>query len=373
MIIATLYKTAKNKKKQQWIIEVKDDMFRTSEGYIGGAITTTDWTKCEGKNIGRTNETTPHDQAILEAKAKIYKQFDKGWSENIDNEEVLFIAPMLAHKYTDYKDYVKGSLIGVASQPKLDGLRCIGTNKGLFSRNGKPIVAAPHIFTEVLDLLSHLPDNVMIDGELYNHELKADFNKIMSLVRKTKPTAEDLKESESLLQYHIYDMICEGNFIERSDVLSELLCFNTQPVYKYLHLVETYHAANNQETLDKLYQDYLADGYEGQMIRMPNSSYQNCRTKDLLKRKEFQDDEFEIIDIEEGLGNRSGMMGRVKFKMKDGKTFDANARGTHEYFKELLHNKQKYIGKFATVRYQNLTPGESVPRFPVMIDIRFDL
>lgn len=365
----TLYKKDKKGKQQIWTIEVEQHTFRTTEGYEGGAMTTTEWTVCEGKHIGKKNETRPQEQAQQEAWSKIKKQKDKGWSEDITEDVKVKILPMLAHKYNDHIEYVK-SKEGVATQPKLDGLRCVADYLAMYSRNGKPIVSAPHIMAEIKDLIEGLPFPMMLDGELYNHDLKADFNKIMSLARKTKPTAEDFNQSEQLLQYHVYDIVCAGSFVERHSALRSLI---EQGNYKYIKLVETnFIPVDNLWLIDKYYGDYLTAGYEGQMIRIPGSSYQDCRTKDLLKRKEFQDDEFVILDIEEGLGNRSGMMGRIKFKTKDGKAFDSNARGTHEYFKELLMHKNRYIGKKATVRYQNITP-DGVPRFPVMIDIRNDI
>jgi hypothetical protein len=81
--------------------------------------------------------------------------------------------------------------------------------------------------------------------------------------------------------------------------------------------------------------------------------------------------EFKIVDIIEGDGNRSGMMGRIQFSI-EGKSFYSNARGNNQYFRDLLKNKRNYIGKMATVRYQNLTP-DGIPRFPVMIGVRFDI
>jgi len=117
-----------------------------------------------------------------------------------------------------------------------------------------------------------------------------------------------------------------------------------------------------------LYAEYLKDGQEGQMIRI-NDVYENKRSKFLLKRKEFIDDEFRIVDISEGNGNRSGMFGRAHLITSSGIEFEANARGNVSFYEELLKNKSEYIGKMATVRYQNLTP-DGKPRFGVIITIR---
>lgn len=368
----TLYKRAKNEKIQQWSIEVEGGRFRTTEGFVGGALTTSEWTVCQGKSIGKANETSPVQQAAKEVAAKIQKQKDKGYADKVENVDFARkkISPMLAHKWDDHKEWAITQK-GLASQPKLDGIRCEATVDGLFTRNGKPILTAPHILIEALTLLSFLPKGCKLDGELYNHDLKEDFNRITSLVRKQNPTTEELQQAENLLQYHIYDVddtvLGEkvGLFYQRLAALQHLA---HNVALRHIKIVDTeclggpVPAMLNR--LDEIYAGYQAAGYEGQMVRVTESKYEGSRSKNLLKRKEFQDGEFKILDIEEGKGDRSGMMGRIKFA-----GFDSNARGTHEYFKELLVNKKKYIGKKATVRYQNLTP-DGKPRFPVMIAIR---
>jgi len=214
----TLYKRSKSGKVQVWSIETEGNKFRTIEGFVDGVKTTGEWTICKGKNIDSSNETSPEEQAIKEAKAKIVKKQESGYTENIDEVDSakVKIAPMLAHKWVDYKDEILGEK-NIAIQPKLDGIRCIATKDGLFSRNGKQIVAVPHIWEEAKKLLSSLPEGTFLDGELYNHELKSDFNKIISLVRKTKPTSEDLEESKKLVQYHIYDIGGIGGICELFD------------------------------------------------------------------------------------------------------------------------------------------------------------
>jgi DNA ligase-1 len=344
-----LFKLAKTGKVQQWQVTVEGATFSTTEGYVDGKSTTSTPTICLGTNIGRANERSPEQQAVFEAEAKWKKKLTQGYYENIDDiDQGKEIDPMLAHKWDKYKDSTSGR---IALQPKLDGIRCIGTNKGLFTRTGKPILSAPHILVVVQKILSGLPDGVTLDGELYNHDLRDDFNQISSIVRKQTPSAAELKLSLEKLQYHVYDV--EGTqqtFTTRQLAISAI--------------IDNCYSKENLEKMDDLYGKWLEQGFEGQMVREADSLYQNGRSKSLLKRKEFVDEEFMIVDIEEGVGNRSGMMGRIKFGH-----FDSNARGSHAYWTELLENKQNYIGKMATVRYQNLTP-DGIPRFPVMVAIR---
>jgi ATP-dependent DNA ligase len=279
---------------------------------------------------------------------------------------------MLAHKYDDYKDKPEklnnqGLLL---SQPKLDGIRCIASRDGLFTRNGKAIISAPHILEEVLQILDKNPDIIALDGELYNHELKNDFNEIVSIVKKTKPSNEDLEKSKQLMQYHVYDLIHEDNKMlcsNRISLLNDILFdLNKNDKYHYIKYVITILVNND---IDDLYGSYLEQGYEGQMIRKELSLYEHKRSQSLLKRKEFIDEECLILNVIEGKGNRSGMAGNLTLKHPNGNIFDSNIRGNYDFYKELLLNKNKYIGKYATIRYFSLTT-DNIPRFPVMITIR---
>ena len=90
-----------------------------------------------------------------------------------------------------------------------------------------------------------------------------------------------------------------------------------------------------------------------------------------MKYKNFIDDEFEIVGITEGQGNRAGMLGFFSLKTKEGDLFDSNARGDRGYYRDILKNKNSIIGRLATVRFQNYTPGNCpVPRFPVVTSVR---
>lgn len=364
--MTTLFKKTTNGKVQQWSIELDQDRYRTIEGLKDGKMTTSKWKYAEPTNMGKKNERNRRQQAVFEYEAKIKYMLDRGYVENLKdvNKAADLFKPMLAEKYSDKKKLVTFPL---HVQPKLDGMRCIIKSDGMFSREGKPIVSSPHIFNRLVEvgLFESFP-NLILDGELYNHAYKADFNKIISLTRKTKPTEADLKESEQIIEFHCFDCFNkdfdEDPFSMRIELARNILLHMDMFV-----AVETLKVPN-QKVLDKIYDRYLRQGYEGQMIRLNDSEYQQKRTNNLLKRKEFIDQEYLIVDIEEGVGNRSNMMGRFVLKL-GAHTFGASARGNIELFKEYWNNKQSYIGKMATVRYQNLTP-DGIPRFPVVVAIR---
>jgi len=290
---------------QTWTIEVDGNKYRTHYGQLDGAIQITEWTLCVGKNTGKKNATSNEDQAVKEAKATWKKKKESGYFEKItDIDGVSFTEPMLAKNYDDYKDDLK---YPVYSQPKLDGIRCVVKKDGMWSRNGKPIVSAPHVLVALKDFFVKFP-NAILDGELYADKFANDFNAICSLVKKTKPTPEDLTESAKNIQYWVYDWIVQKTFSDRNADIT------------------TYLVNNN-------------------------------------------DSEFKILDIVEGIGNKSGMAGYMVFKNHKGIEFHSNIKGTREYLKELLKNKNKLIGKSATVKYFNLTPGDELPRFPYVTNI----
>ena len=357
----TIYKKTKTGATQQWHREIDGSKYRTVSGQVGGKLVISDWKQCEGTNTGRANERTPEDQALFECAASRKKRLEKDYHESLRNidEGAKIVSCMLAHEYKKAMLRKKPPILSDCySQPKLDGMRCLTNRYGMWTRNGKPIVSCPHISDLLRDVFIVNPD-LIFDGELYNHSLKADFNEIMSIVKKLKPTNDDLEKSASLAQYHVYDLITPDSkvFSERSKYL-ETLVNNLE--FGGVHYVATT-KINSEEHLDSLYEDYLTNGYEGQIIRT-NSVYEGCRTWSLLKRKEFYDAEYILVDIEPGLGNWSGKAKSAILKLPDGRTFSAGITGTMEFCAELLKNKHSYIGKMTTVNYTNLTPA-GVPRF----------
>ena len=345
---------------QTWIIEAEGNKYRTHYGQLDSdKIQITEWTICDAKNSGKKNATSAEDQATKEAKATWKKKKESGYFENInDIDGIGFTEPMLAKNYDDYKDDLK---YPVYSQPKLDGIRCVVKKDGMWSRNGKHIVSAPHVLVALKPFFDKFPDAIL-DGELYADKFANDFNAICSLVKKTKPTPEDLVESAKNIQYWVYDWIVQKTFSDRNSDITTYLTNNNVVRRVPTHFVDTI------THLNELYEKYIVEGYEGQMVRT-DGPYENKRSKHLLKRKEFKDSEFKILDIVEGVGNKSGMAGHMVFKNHKDIEFHSNIKGTREYLKELLTNKNKLIGKSATVKYFNLTPGDEIPRFPYVTNI----
>lgn len=349
---------------QVWTIEIDGNRYRTTYGLIDGKKTTTEWYVAQPTNVGRANERNAEAQAEFEANAIWKKRTETGYHENIkDIDKPTMIECMLAEKFEDRKDKIEWP---VWTQPKLDGIRCLATKDNLFSRGGKIFKSVPHILEALQPFFEKNPD-VVLDGELYCDKLANDFNKISSLVKKGKPTAKDLEESRRTIQYHIYDVLeTTKTFPHRNNWLEHNI-FTDGDCSHMIRLVMT-KQVDTQEELDRLYEGFIAAGYEGQMVRT-DGVYEQKRSKFLLKRKEFQDKEYKIKEIFEGTGNRTGMAGWMELYNDDGTIFKSNIKGSHSFLKELLKDKNKLKGEMATVQFFHLTP-DNVPRFPYVTSIR---
>lgn len=368
-LLAKLYKLDTKGSVRVWQVELEGNRYRVISGLVDGAKVTSDWQYAESKNVGKSNETDPVTQAQLEVEAMYTKQRAQGgYFDTIgDVENETYFKPMLAVKFKDIKSW-NFKKEGYFSQPKLDGLRCVARKSGLFSRNGKEIVSSPHIWKQLAPIWNLYP-NLVIDGELYNHLFKEDFNSIQSLVNQKKPTLTDFKKSSELVEYHIYDF-SDGTNISFQDRIekysaalkNKVLAEVDNHMIKFVPTTQVF----SMEDIDQAYGEYLSDKYEGQMVRTDNA-YENKRCKNLIKRKEFFDSEYKLVTIEEGTGNWAGKAKTVNCLLDNGVEFRATIKGTMEDLELMLLNRASYEGERAevTIRYPNLTP-DGKPRFGVV-------
>jgi DNA ligase-1 len=236
------------------------------------------------------------------------------------------------------------------------------------SRNGETMVSCPHIGNALLPFFEAYPDGI-IDGEIYAHN--EYFEDVMSIVKKKKLTVEDLACSEQKAKLYIFDGILDDvgeGFLSRFERVKKAILETVKPEHmKYFVFVEN-EVVNSHEEIMTKHDEYVAGGYEGIMIRVIDSPYENKRSKYLLKYKSFFDNEFIILDVIEGEGNDSGKASKLNVQLKDGKTSECGIRGTDPYTIQLLKDRAKYIGKKATVRYQGFTK-EGKLRFGVAVNI----
>jgi DNA ligase-1 len=365
MMLPILFKRSNSKEHiNQWQIEVEGSKFRTTTGFVGMKMFTGDWTECTPKNVGKKNTTTAEEQALFEANALHTKRKDLGYWEDInDCDKKVFFQPMLAQDYDKRKDKIKFPIL---SQPKLDGIRCIVKSDGMWTRNGKEIISAPHIYENLKHIFDNQPD-LVLDGELYTSNRDVDFNTIISCVRKTKPTQADLELSKQYIEYWMYD-VYEGKDEDYEIRLGKLrnLFFKYKLNPLTYHVIPTYTLFNELEVLNQL-SHYIAQNFEGQMLRDSNTPYENKRSNGLLKHKTFHDEEFEIIGYAEGVGKFSGKLATLKVDV-NGVQVDCTINGTMGYLEELFEIKDSLIGKKATVKYFEKTTDNSL-RFPKVIQI----
>jgi DNA ligase-1 len=279
--------------------------------------------------------------------------------------------PMLAYPVsTKPVDYSKPVFI----QPKLDGVRCViqldkHINKSenvvvAYSRTGKEWKNINHILEQLKPFFAKYP-NVILDGELYNHDLKDNFEKIISLVRKTKPTDEDRLESTEMVQFHCYDIIDEKlSFEQRIDFVYESLMLLGDSIYT----VDTNRVFKHEEALNVHYDSNLVNGYEGSILRT-NDVYKCGRSWNLRKFKDFHDDEAIILDWVEGKGKRKGTIGKFMAQDSAGNIFGMPVMDKFEYLQNNFEEMKTWVGKLATFTYFERTNANSY-RHPLFKCIR---
>ena len=246
---------------------------------------------------------------------------------------------MLAHKLDESRiDWSKP----VYMQPKLDGVRCLFTKDGAFSRTGKQFMNVQHIEKMLKHFFKQNPD-IVLDGELYNHDLRNDFEKIISLVRKQKPTDKDRAEAHKMMQYHVYDYITstrKRSYKERLDILTCSDIYNEHIKYVLTSIVVT------PAMTKVIHKEFLDMGYEGSILRT-DTLYKHGRSWGLMKFKDFHDAEATIVGYEAGKGKREGTIGKflmeddtgIKFGCPPGKGY------TYTDMTNMLENVHDYIGK----------------------------
>jgi DNA ligase-1 len=367
-----LFTKSKSDKTQFWEVEVLKQgeigLIRVSYGYEGGATVVNEKEITKGKNIGRKNETTPYEQALLDAKSSWDKKVMEGYAETVEKAQVPSmvsnsaiaahetISPMLAQ---DYHKQGKKITFPCYVQAKLDGVRSIFHKGVLTSRNGKEFSGLEHILAE---LAPATKEGLILDGEVYSTTLS--FQQFVGLVKKKKFTEDDKKQLKNVNLW-VYDCVNNKPFEDRLATLKE---FFGKHKFAHVHLLPT-EECKTREDLKGFHDKYVKEGNEGLIVRNKQGMYQlGARSYDLQKYKEFEDAEYEVTGFTEGQGLEEGLVIWI-CKTAKGQTFNVRPRGTHEDRAALFKVAKNYVGKKLTVRYQELTE-DGIPRFPVGISFR---
>lgn len=366
----TLYKHTARGETQTWQIRVVatpsgTGIIEVEYGLAGGKTQVQRDEVTEGKNLGRSNATTPYQQALLEAEAEWRKKLARGgYGRDVAaSAAVRSVSPMLAQNYRDREDKVDWSTAFV--QPKLDGHRCRAERRDgrivLLSRKNQEITSLPHIVEALERVLGR--HGMALDGELYCHGMP--INQIAAAVSRKKGVADHADQ----LRYHVYDLYSEAEFERRHNHLAGLL----RGAPSELVLVQ----AARVETPDELTgheERFLGEGYEGAMLRHGTRGYETGkRSPHLLKVKTFQDAEFPVVAVKEGRGTHAGMA-VFTCETPAGARFDVLAPGTHAEKKGYWTTARTWIGKKLTVKFAYYTKTEApVPWHPVAKGFREDL
>lgn len=368
----TLYAATKTGNVKTWCCNVQQDVHPiltiVTQTKLGGKPVIRREVFTEGKNIGRSNETTPYQQAVSEAESRYRKKIDQGYSTEIPTDTTKAGAnalglpkPMLAHPI----DKVKEVTFPAFFQPKLDGHRAIVTKRDgemvMYSRQGKSIATMGHILNHLADKME---DDMFLDGELYLHG--EALQKIGSYIKKRQPDSEKIT-------YHVYDVMMDVTYQDR---LAVLLTMGLNEPGSPVVIVPTTQVAT-MEGAQALTELYIEEGYEGGILRTPDEGYlAGFRSRNLLKIKQFDDSEHTIIDVVEG---KDRIVNDTELKVAcficetpEGKRFECTAYGDQYEKDRIWHNRESFKGRVLTVKHSGYTK-DGVPWHPVALRLREDI
>jgi hypothetical protein len=391
-----IYKVDSAGKLRVWYMEREGHKHRVVAGIDGGSLVENAWTECVSKGKGKA-QTTPEEQALKEVEALYKKALDRDYYETPEEAAgpPRNYLPMLAQSWkettwekwvaraepdTDFEEPDRLSPSGAYFQPKLDGYCCIARAGGLQSREGLPILTAPHIEAALAPFFKVNPDAVL-HGELYNHDLKEEFEKLGSLLKKQKGiTQAHIDEVVAKVQFHIYDYPepAQCNFGRRTFFLYRDL--DDLGLWKHPLVAVPTVLVRDEEHLVELTAHAVENGYEGGIGRLHLPYEKAKRSWSVIKIKSFDDDEFDVVRIEEGKGNYAGYAKRVVCWRKDAdrsagptkdNTFEAGIKGKRDqWLADLLQSDHKIV----TIRYFGYTQGGAgVPRMGVAIKWHGDI
>ena len=367
--LTPLYKESGSGAMLIWHVEFDGKQLISHYGHVDGKI------QENKREVIPVGGKTVQEQALQEARRDYRLKFEKEFYRPAGAPPSDVKEPALANKWTP--GITKRWPLAV--QPKLDGIRMlaklvVGGVRGR-SRGTKTFPFLNHIKTELAPFFAYLPNGIEFDGELYNPDIS--FNIITSIVRKTK--AQDPREG--LIRYYIFDITLEATpYEERYNILVNAYnrYLEDGNVNHYFTILPTEYVLSDDDVLRK-YTEYVSAGYEGIILRKiagpgatdkerKESFYKPGRSSNILKYKEFIDEEVTVLGVVNPEGKEKG---KALLEVKDirGNVFTVRPRGSFEMREEWLKHPELVIDKPYTIRYQELSE-YGVPRFPVGIAIR---
>lgn len=399
MIKYLLGKSSTNKFRW-WQIEWDENTYKEDIGYelirtygqVHGKITT-------APSIyvlhGKAKRTTK-EQALLQFNSEVKKQLDKGYKEvpkhpneyseselqeiygDVKVREGATVKPMLAKQEKDIKNRKIFDNKWYISR-KVNGVRCLiyfdGKNIRTASRGATNYdIAIIHIIQHPIleEFFKNHPDAIL-DGEVFKKDWS--LNKISGICRSQK-TVNDGKD----LQFYWYDIVdLEQSFSERWKIMQEWskeLQLSDFDPYKYfsdsdLHIqFLPQELISGFENMKKLHDEWVKEGWEGAVIRNPDSVYKpGSRGNDWIKIKVYQDAEYPIVGLSEGLRDEDMCF---VLETPNGQRFNCKPIGDREQKQWYRDHIDELVGKNLTIKYFEMSgvEGSEIPQQPIGICVR---
>lgn len=349
-----LYGLDKSGKYKVWSIWTEGPELYITHGAENGKMQAK-YEIVHGKNIGRSNETSPEQQAELEAESRYKKQLDKGYRPTKGELVELPLLPMLAADYLKQGHRIEYPCFG---SPKLDGVRCLAIRHEdrveLKSRGGKEY-SVPHIQEQLITIM-RVGD--IWDGELYIHGKYLE--EVVSAVKKWNDNTPDI-------EYIIFDVVKNEAYEDRLISMQALRRYTLSCMeVPHIDVIEFCELQDDAHMKQK-HKEYVSRGYEGIMLRNFEGMYESGkRSADLQKYKEFSDAEFQIVDV---IADKDGGAIFVVQNLFAPNQFNV-VGGSHEQRKQWLTEKESLLGKWITVKYQTLYKDTKIPQFPTLVSFR---
>lgn len=396
----TLYAKDSSGKVLQWnIVVTMDGMkvnIRKSYGEVDGKQAIRWQRNIKGKNIGKANETGPFKQACLEAESQWTRKKDEGYKSLFDlglleGVDINLISKALGDNRTDasgnikpmkaqqyyrskkdwlapdnkiYDDrkyyYLQNPYVEKEDkaiimnfpcmvQPKINGVRAIikaGTPQSqILSKEGKQYII-PHLSDFLDDNFTLFDSKINLDGELYIHG--EPLQEIASAVKKVSLLTQ--RVVFILFDLAIPNVNQKERWAKIKEIKSKLDTIPNCPI----EIIQSFACANDtlaQQACDK----FISQGYEGAIFRDMSANYEfGKRPMTMTKLKRVIDHEFNITDIVPQ--EKDPSMGNYRCITTKGLYFDVTPKMTEEEKRELLYNKQEYIGKKLTCTFYEWTP-----------------
>ena len=368
-----LIKTTATGAEQEWKAWVEGNVVTYEWGQKGGKKQTEVVRYAEGKNEGRANATTPEQQCLFEAARKARKKVEKSYaivkgadiigaqkSATVTDHDGDVPMCMLAETLNKHPKILDGLKV-VDCQTKLDGNRCLINldTCELYSRSRKRIGSIPGLGDDVAARCKELVRLGVkwVDGELFSKSLT--FNQIQQIIRSKTPIPEAAE-----IQYHMYDVVLKKPWLERRHLLWMAVNWGGRLVE-----VETKTVSATMDAIEQANRDYVAQGYEGVIVRLHNGVYENKRSRSLLKHKTFQDSEYKVIGFQSEK-NRPDLLGAVVLETEDGQEFNARPAMSDVEKAEIWKHRCEYVGLMATIKYQERDTKSGIPRFGILRGFR---